>query len=69
MIYAQSPLAIGLFATFYYIGGSIGAVLPAPLYAGAGWPGVVALVAAVLALMAAAILWAWEPLAPSRPPA
>lgn len=52
--------AAGLHATFYYAGGSVGGLLPAPAYAAFGWPGVVALVIAVLALMAAAVLPAWR---------
>jgi MFS transporter, YNFM family, putative membrane transport protein len=52
--------AIGLYVTIYYIGGSVGALLPAPAYAALGWPGVVALIVAVLALMAAAVTIAWR---------
>lgn len=52
--------AVGLFAFFYYIGGSVGGVLPAPAYAAFGWPGVVALVVATLLLMGAAVNWAWR---------
>ena len=52
--------AIGLYVTIYYIGGSVGALLPAPAYAAWGWPGVVALIIGVLALMAAAVLIAWR---------
>ena len=57
--------AIGLYVTIYYIGGSAGALLPAPAYAAFGWPGVVALVIAVLALMAAAVAIAWREPNPS----
>lgn len=52
--------AIGLYVTIYYIGGSIGALLPAPAYAAFGWPGCVVLTIAVLALMAAAVTIAWR---------
>ncbi len=52
--------AIGLYVTIYYIGGSIGALAPAPAYAAFGWPGVVAMVIAVIALMAAAIMLTWR---------
>jgi predicted MFS family arabinose efflux permease len=51
---------IGLYVTIYYIGGSVGALLPAPAYAAWGWTGVVLLVIAVLALMAAAVMLAWR---------
>jgi predicted MFS family arabinose efflux permease len=52
--------AIGLYVTIYYIGGSVGALLPAPAYAAFGWPGVVALIVGVLALMGGAVLTAWR---------
>jgi len=52
--------AVGLFAFFYYIGGSVGGILPAPLYAALGWSGVVVLVIATLLLMAVAVTWAWR---------
>ncbi len=51
--------AVGLYASTYYIGGSLGAVLPGPAYAAFGWPGCVALVIVALALMAALVLAAW----------
>lgn len=37
--------AVGLYVTSYYIGGSVGGILPAPLWSRFGWPGVVALIA------------------------
>ncbi|MDB5987402.1 MAG: transporter [Nevskia sp.] len=37
--------AVGLYVTCYYLGGSVGGVLPAPLFERVGWPGVVALIA------------------------
>ena len=52
--------AIGLYVTIYYIGGSAGALAPAPAYAAGGWPGVVAVVIAVLMLMTAAVMLAWR---------
>ncbi|WP_028079352.1 MFS transporter [Solimonas soli] len=36
--------AVGLYVTCYYLGGSVGGVLPAPLWARFGWPGVIALI-------------------------
>lgn len=45
--------AVGLYVTSYYIGGSLGGVLPAPAWQAAGWPGVVALVLPALAVLAA----------------
>jgi predicted MFS family arabinose efflux permease len=50
--------AVGLYVTCYYIGGSVGGVLPGLAWNMAGWPGCVALVAAVLIAMAATV-WLW----------
>lgn len=36
--------AVGLYVTFYYVGGSLGGVLPAGIWAHLGWPGCVALI-------------------------
>jgi predicted MFS family arabinose efflux permease len=51
--------AVGLYGTFYYVGGSIGGVLPGVAYAATGWAGVVAMVGAAVVLMAALTAWAW----------
>jgi YNFM family putative membrane transporter len=37
--------AVGLYVTCYYLGGSVGGILPAPLWSAFGWPGVVVLIA------------------------
>jgi YNFM family putative membrane transporter len=42
-------LAVGLYSTFYYAGGSVGAVLPAALWNRGGWAGCVGLIVAVQA--------------------
>lgn len=39
--------AMGLYVTLYYLGGSLGAVVPAPAWHAFGWPGCVAIVIAV----------------------
>lgn len=52
-------LAVGLYSTFYYTGGSVGAALPAALWTIGGWPACVALVLAVQALGAAIALTQW----------
>ncbi len=54
--------AVGLYVTCYYIGGSVGGVLPGFAWERWGWPGVVALVLAMLALIAAFVAMFW----PSR---
>lgn len=60
--------AVGLYVTCYYVGGSIGAVLPGYAWNRAGWPGCVAIVIGVLLLMMGAVLRFWrEPPAQARP--
>lgn len=49
-------LAVGLYAMFYYVGGSAGGALPALFWTSGGWPACVALVVAVQ-LTTAAIGW------------
>jgi len=45
-------LAVGLYATFYYIGGTVGGSLPALVWNTGGWPACVALVVLVQVLTA-----------------
>jgi predicted MFS family arabinose efflux permease len=52
-------LAVGLYSTCYYAGGSVGAALPAALWYLGGWPACVALVLAVQSLGAAIALTQW----------
>jgi predicted MFS family arabinose efflux permease len=52
--------AVGLYVAFYYIGGSVGGVLPGFAWERAGWPGAVATVLAMLALIALAVALAWR---------
>jgi YNFM family putative membrane transporter len=51
--------AIGIYTSFYYIGGSIGTVAPGAVWHGGGWPAVAALLIAcnLAALLIAATLW------------
>ena len=44
---AARSSAVGLYLTSYYLGGSAGATLPAPLWSAAGWDGCVLLILAV----------------------
>jgi YNFM family putative membrane transporter len=53
-------LAVGLYAMFYYIGGSAGGALPSLLWTRGGWPACVALVVAVQLATGAIALLAWE---------
>jgi MFS transporter, YNFM family, putative membrane transport protein len=57
--------AVGLYVTSFYVGGSVGAFLPGLAYERAGWPGCVAMVAAMLAIMGLIVGLAWTP-APGR---
>jgi predicted MFS family arabinose efflux permease len=52
--------AVGLYVTFYYVGGSAGGILPAAAWRDFGWPGCVAIVVAVQAVMLAVVLLFWK---------
>jgi predicted MFS family arabinose efflux permease len=52
--------AIGFYATTYYIGGSVGGVLPGLTWGMTGWPGVVAMVIAMLIVMATVVAIFWR---------
>ena len=52
--------AVGLYVMVYYIGGSLGGVLPAGLWHRFGWPGCVGLCVAVEAAMLAIALATWQ---------
>lgn len=54
-------LAVGLYSTFYYSGGSAGGAAPAVVWNAAGWPGCVALVVAIQIAGALVALIAWKP--------
>jgi MFS family permease len=54
-------LAVGLYSTFYYAGGSSGGALPAVVWARGGWPACVALVVAVQAIGAFVAVTQWVP--------
>jgi len=61
--------AVGLYVCCYYIGGTLGAVVPGPLWHAFGWPGCVALMAAVQAAMAVIShrLWSGEAIPAGQP--
>lgn len=52
-------LAVGLYAMFYYVGGSAGGALPALFWTSGGWPACVALVVAVQLATATIGLLSW----------
>jgi predicted MFS family arabinose efflux permease len=51
--------AVGLYVTFFYVGGSFGAVLPGLAWDYAGWPATVAMLIVSQALMASAVALVW----------
>jgi predicted MFS family arabinose efflux permease len=53
-------LAVGLYATFYYVGGAIGAVLPGYVWTLGGWPACVVFIAAVQVLTVIIALMFWD---------
>jgi YNFM family putative membrane transporter len=54
-------LAVGLYVTCYYIGGSAGAAIPGFFWRAGGWPACVVLIGAVQALTVAMALLLWSP--------
>ena len=52
--------AVGVYLTAYYLGGTIGGSAPAPLFAAAGWPALVALIVAVTAASTTVGAIAWR---------
>jgi YNFM family putative membrane transporter len=61
-------LAVGLYSTSYYIGGSLGGALPALFWTRGGWPACVALVIAVQITMAVVALTFWDETTVGRRP-
>lgn len=57
---AERGLAVGLYSTFYYTGGSVGGVAPAAFWNLGGWPGCVALIVVVQLLGAGIALTFWK---------
>lgn len=52
--------AAGMYICCYYIGGTVGGLLPGPLYRVAGWPGCVALIALALVTAAVTARFGWR---------
>jgi predicted MFS family arabinose efflux permease len=53
-------LAAGLYLSAYYLGGTVGGELPSAVWVHAGWPGCVALVAALQCITLAITWWGWD---------
>jgi predicted MFS family arabinose efflux permease len=60
--------AVGLYVTGFYLGGSFGAAVGAIAWTLGGWPTCVALVAAMLVIMAAIVIFAWSETARQEKP-
>jgi len=58
-------LAVGMYSTFYYAGGTAGSALPAALWDRGGWPACVALVVVVQAIGVAIAMTFWKSDAPA----
>jgi predicted MFS family arabinose efflux permease len=52
--------AAGMYICSYYIGGTIGGMLPGLVWRAAGWPGCVALIAAILLLAGITTWFGWQ---------
>ena len=59
--------AVGLYATSFYLGGSVGAAAGGLAWTFGGWPACVVMVAGMLVIMAAIIIFAWTPRMPAPP--
>ena len=53
-------LAVGMYSTFYYAGGTAGSALPAVMWARGGWPACVALVVVVQGIGTAIAMTFWK---------
>jgi MFS family permease len=53
-------LAVGVYSTFYYIGGSLGGSVPAPFWTRGGWPACVVLVVTVQLFGVVVALTPWQ---------
>jgi YNFM family putative membrane transporter len=60
--------AAGMYICSYYIGGTIGGVLPGLFWKYGGWPGCVALVIVVLLVAGSAAVFGWLPQSPAPDP-
>jgi predicted MFS family arabinose efflux permease len=57
---AGRSAAVGLYVTFYYVGGSVGGVVPGLVWERWGWPGAVAIVLLMLLAIALFVTLAWR---------
>jgi predicted MFS family arabinose efflux permease len=52
--------AVGLYVTFYYLGGFVGSVAPGLLWAWGGWPACVVLIDSVLVVASLSVAMVWR---------
>jgi predicted MFS family arabinose efflux permease len=64
---SDRALAVGMYSTFYYAGGSTGGALPSIFWRTGGWPACVLLVVAIQLTGVAIALTQWSPERPGRP--
>jgi MFS transporter, YNFM family, putative membrane transport protein len=57
---AGRSAAVGLYVTFYYVGGSVGGVLPGVFWERWGWPGALGIVLLTLLAIALIVALAWR---------
>ncbi|MDE1160772.1 MAG: MFS transporter [Acidobacteriaceae bacterium] len=55
--------ATGLYICIYYVGGTVGGMLPGVAWRHAGWPGCVAMIAVVIAVSGMTAFFGWVPIA------
>ncbi len=60
IVRANRSTAAAVYFSFYYVGGGLGAIVPAAAWTRGGWPATVALVAGVQLLVAALALAGWR---------
>ena len=63
---SSRALAVGMYSTFYYAGGSTGGALPSAVWRAAGWTGCVLLVVVVQTLGVAIAFTQWSPASSAR---
>jgi predicted MFS family arabinose efflux permease len=61
--------AVGLYVTFYYLGGSAGSAIPGYTWSHGGWPACVALIVGIQVLTISLALVFWKPLPKTAPAA
>lgn len=66
IVSAHRSTAAAIYFTFYYTGGGLGAIVPAPAWSRGGWPATVAVILAVQAVIAVMTAFGWRRPASAR---